>query len=351
MEGYNSTYDTSTNYIISCDSQCSYSNEVFLNIPFISLYDSCQVNLWANNEILNYKYDLLYNIDDIRETSQKELNALTTFYLELNGDIWINKNNWNNGDPCINNWYGIICNKRGNIIGINFDENNLHGILSDNVIQNLTYLKYIRLYNTLFENNLNYSNSIFYISNKLFYLENLQEIVIKNVKLQQNLSNIIQISNINNNLEIIDLSFNYIFGNLVNFSNYVNLKEINLSNNNLSGDLSFLNTLSSTMKNIIVYNNFFNGELPSLDNLNDNLEFLDLRNNTYLNGSIPANFLSENFFPNLKYLGLMLTKINVPWQCENSPFCIKKYFKNNKSIYDNDFNLTDNEIQFLIERN
>ena len=38
MEGYNSTYDTSTNYIISCDSQCSYSNEVFLNIPYISLY-------------------------------------------------------------------------------------------------------------------------------------------------------------------------------------------------------------------------------------------------------------------------------------------------------------------------
>ena len=351
MEGYNSTYDTSTNYIISCDSQCSYSNEVFLNIPYISLYDSCQINLWANNEILNYKYDLLYNIDDIRETSQKELNALTTFYLDLNGDIWINNNNWNTGDPCINNWYGIICNKRGNIIGINFDENNLHGILSDDVIQNLTYLKYIRIYNTHFENNYNYSNSIFYISDELFYLENLQEIVIKNVKLQQNLSDIIEITDVNNNLEIIDLSFNFIFGKLVDFSYYIKLKEINLSNNKLSGELSYLNSLSSTVKNIIIYNNFFSGELPSLENLNDNLEVIDLRNNTNLNGSIQDNFFSENFFPQLKYLGLMLTKINVPLQCRNSPFCIKNYFKNNKSIYDNDFNLTNNEIQFLIKRN
>jgi len=47
----------------------------------------------------------------------------------------------------------------------------------------------------------------------------------------------------------------------------------------------------------------------------------------------------------------MLTQINVPKQCKNSPFCIKKYFYNNKSIYDTNFNLTDHEIQFLIERN
>ena len=37
--------------------------------------------------------------------SPAEYNALVDLYSSLNGERWIDKDNWNSGDPCENHWF------------------------------------------------------------------------------------------------------------------------------------------------------------------------------------------------------------------------------------------------------
>lgn len=47
-----------------------------------------------------------YNLNDIRhgafirQTTNQEREALIQFYIDLNGDLWFNNDNWLIGDPC-----------------------------------------------------------------------------------------------------------------------------------------------------------------------------------------------------------------------------------------------------------
>ena len=177
----------------------------------------------------------------------------------------------------------------------------------------------------------------------------MKDIVIKNCHLKQNLSKLFDLSN-ELEIEIIDLSGNLLYGSIVNLEYFPTLVELNLSFNNITGDLSNLDSLSSTTKLIFLQSNNITGNIPNLNNLMNVLEVLDLRNNTLLNGDIPSNFFSENYFEKFIYIGLMLTQVNVPNSCSNSPFCIKRLIINSKSIYDDNFELTNNEIQFLLPR-
>ena len=291
-----------------------------------------------------------YNMEgkEERESSNSEIQALKDFYFNLNGDLWTLNDNWNKGDPCLNHWIGVFCNKRGNIIGIMFYQNKLHGIINDS-ISNLIHLEFIHILNPIFEDKKENSNEIFYVSPKLFILNSLKEIVIKAVNLRQKIDTLFIFPSSTSSLEIIDFSHNYLTGELPDFSNLSKLKEINISNNGLSRSLSKLNTLSSTVINIQLQNNYFTGTLPNLNNVNSNLKYLDYRNNT-IEGEVPSSYFSDNYFVNLEYVGLMLTEVNSPEQCKNIPFCIKKLFKNAQSINDIGFELTNNELQFLLPR-
>lgn len=177
----------------------------------------------------------------------------------------------------------------------------------------------------------------------------MKDIVIKNCHLKQSLNKLFDL-NSEIEIEIIDLSGNLLFGNIVNLEYFTTLVELNLSFNNITGDLSNLDSLASTTKNIFLQSNNITGNIPNLNNLMNVLEVLDLRNNTLLNGDIPSNFFSENYFEKFIYIGLMLTQVTVPNTCSNSPFCIKRLIINSKSIYDDNFELTNNEIQFLLPR-
>ena len=43
------------------------------------------------------------------ETPASQVFALQTFYNTTNGVNWAHKTNWNIGDPCENQWYGVNC--------------------------------------------------------------------------------------------------------------------------------------------------------------------------------------------------------------------------------------------------
>ena len=47
------------------------------------------------------------------ELSLTEKQALEEFYDATNGPSWRFKDNWLVGDPCLNGWFGVRCNKAG----------------------------------------------------------------------------------------------------------------------------------------------------------------------------------------------------------------------------------------------
>ena len=46
-------------------------------------------------------------------TSDLERQALVDFFHATQGNWWRIKENWLEGDPCIDHWYGITCNTKG----------------------------------------------------------------------------------------------------------------------------------------------------------------------------------------------------------------------------------------------
>jgi hypothetical protein len=111
-------------------------------------------------------------------TSQSEKDALADFYHTTNGEFWRNNENWLSGDPCTNIWFGVTCNKKGNIIALHFFENHLDGILPDS-ISNLIYLKHFTIANDGREHEgvaNNNMNSIYVWNDAITGITSLEEI-------------------------------------------------------------------------------------------------------------------------------------------------------------------------------
>lgn len=335
------------NEIGSCVPECNSPLTVLKDILPKGQISPCQMTMWSNTQMDHISTNFFGSNQN--PTSAKELNALKALYTSLNGNIWGDNSHWNDGDPCIHKWHGIECNVSGQIIGISFNQNGLHGVIP-NIIIDLIYLRYIHITNTIFESTLPSANNIFKVSPNVFLLPDINDIMIMNVNLKQDLSSIINIgSYTSTTIEIIDLSFNRLFGAMPSFAAFTNLRIINLSFNDLSGNLAMLNTLSSSVYDISLQNNLFTGNIPNLNNVMNSLEYFDIRNTT-VTGAIPSNLISDNFFIQLKYIGLMMTNVTMPNECKNTPFCIKKIMKNRRSIYDNGFDLIAEDLKYLQPR-
>lgn len=42
-----------------------------------------------------------------------EVSALEDLYEASGGENWLNSDNWLQGDPCANEWFGVTCDSRG----------------------------------------------------------------------------------------------------------------------------------------------------------------------------------------------------------------------------------------------
>ena len=349
LNGYKANLNN--NQINSCNINCGYPY-TYSNIPEKELQNDCQINLWKNEHISNnfYENDLLFNLP--RETSNQELESLKLFYKQTNGPFWLNNFNWLEGDPCLNNWFGIKCNLRGNVISIIFNENYLNGVLSKETLAGLIHLKTIIITNTL-NNNEDSANIINYVSPYIWKISSLNQVIIKNVELKENFGILFPENdkNLESNVEIIELDYNSLSGSLPNFERFIKLKTLSLSNNSLNGNLANLNTIKSKLEYLQLNNNNFEGNIPNLDNIDSSLRVLDLRSNINLKGNLPSKYFSEKYFKNLSYIGLILTHVTPPDNCKNHAFCIKRLIVNARSINDPDFVLDDYEKAFLLPRN
>ncbi len=71
--------------------------------------------------------------------------ALMEFYEATNGPSWFRSDNWGQGCPCENDWFGISCNEDGKVTAIILPQNILSGTVPD-AIGDLAYLETLDLY-------------------------------------------------------------------------------------------------------------------------------------------------------------------------------------------------------------
>eukprot|EP00339_Tiarina_fusa_P013405 CAMPEP_0117061506 /NCGR_PEP_ID=MMETSP0472-20121206/42815_1 /TAXON_ID=693140 ORGANISM="Tiarina fusus, Strain LIS" /NCGR_SAMPLE_ID=MMETSP0472 /ASSEMBLY_ACC=CAM_ASM_000603 /LENGTH=693 /DNA_ID=CAMNT_0004780201 /DNA_START=80 /DNA_END=2161 /DNA_ORIENTATION=+ len=233
---------------------------------------------------------------------------------------------------------GVLCDENGDVVGLNLAWNNLQGRNIPSEIQHLDKLEKFHFYNNEISGEL--PNSMQTMSNlkslvgmhcdlqgvipswlgdmtqlsvlalghnklhgsvpenfsklrnlKLLALDSLQDGVTGDLKIFKNM----------NALELLYLENNRITGSLGGGHVWPNMRELDLSNNMLTGSIPASMLSHTSLQVLDVHNNFLSGDFPSNGLFeNDALEYLAVQSNV-IQGSISDRI---GFFKNLKHLDL-----------------------------------------------
>jgi len=222
-------------------------------------------------------------------------NALLLLYYSTEGTSWNNQDNWLEGDPCVDSWYGISCDSDTNVQSVRLSKNNLRGSLPSEM-NHLTFLDTLDLsYNYELNSTLPDSWS------GLVHLRdlNLSYSMIRG-SLPESWSGLA-------NLENLDLSYNSIGGTLPeSWSEIATLKNLYLYNMNIVGTLPDSWSGLVNLQELYLWGNMIEGTLPDSWRVLVNLQDLDLSSNL-IEGSLPESW-SE--LASLNYLRLSDNEID-----------------------------------------
>lgn len=245
------------------------------------------------------------------ENNQIEVNALTQFFNEMNGEDWDFLGNWLDMSVSICDWGGITC-KNCKVTELQIIKNKLIGTIPSE-ITNLHYLNTVVL-------------SCNSIRGGLEFLSKMSNLILLDLSsntLAKNLPDLSLLVNLN----FINLSYNYITDTLDNVFNNSMIQGIDLSYNKLSGVIPDSINNCKNLTKIFFNNNKLNGNLPILTL--PKLLLLDLSHNEFEN-SIP-----NTLFDNTHLIHIDLSHNNLsgslPTNWLNLQY-LKKIYLNNNSL-------------------
>ena len=228
---------------------------------------------------------------------EREREVLLKFYNALNGNSWSSNYGWDNKTP-VSEWAHVTVNDAGRVTKLIFDSEEQG--LSGKLISDLKDLKELEVLRIDFLNGVTGN-----IPAELGELTKLKELTLKNGQLTGNipesifaLTNLTKLNFYTNrldgevsekirnlsNLTYLDLSYNQLRGK-IDLTGLNCLESVFLSQNNLSGTLDFLPTLTSLVE-FHIYKCKFTGEIPLGIGELKNLEVLQLSENN-LEGDLP----------------------------------------------------------------
>ncbi len=229
----------------------------------------------ASNKV--YTKELVFS--DFEDDTANDRELLIEFYEALDGDSWINNENWCSDAP-LDEWYGVSVNEFGRVTYLDLYGNNLSGTISES-IGGLTYLTFIRLDS----NNIGGS-----LPQSIGELSNLTTLSISHNSLEgavpESICDLV-------NLVDLDLCSNKLSGSIPeSIGDFVNLAFLNLGSNQLSGSIpESIGNLVNLETLMLYYNNDLTGSIPeSMGNLLK-LCYIDLDGCT-LTGGIPLSLLN-----------------------------------------------------------
>eukprot|EP01125_Pyxidicula_operculata_P020004 TRINITY_DN7297_c0_g1_i2.p1 TRINITY_DN7297_c0_g1~~TRINITY_DN7297_c0_g1_i2.p1 ORF type:complete len:282 (-),score=18.57 TRINITY_DN7297_c0_g1_i2:575-1420(-) len=220
---------------------------------------------------------LLFGLEVQCKTEESYI--LIEFFNAMNGNQWNNGFMWmNETNPC-SGWHGIYCSQ-DQVTQIQLISNNLTGRMSSKLSE-LTSLQLLDLsYNHIFGN---------FSDVGLSTLVNLTELNLANNEfIDSGLDEIYSLSK----LQTIKLYSNRINGPILsNISQLVNLKTLDLAFTGMTGELPPELFNMSYLEALTLKGNSFSGTLPTIYSP---LKFLDLSSNYLLSGTFPESIISSN---------------------------------------------------------
>lgn len=220
------------------------------------------------------------------EISTEQYQTLLDLFDHASGASWSRSDRWGIGDPCSNEWFGVVCDCDRNVIGLLLPNNGLTGFIPGSIL-NLQFLRVLDLHSSVLSPQFD-GNSI--------ALNSLSGIV-------PTLSNLIH-------LIVLDLSGNRIAGFASDLSSNVNLEILSLAGNALSVFPTGLEYLSK-LRIFEVRDNIIEDSVPTaaICGMSD-IFILDIGNNT----------LSGSFYdPCLESLNPLVFDLSAPHPWTSDP--------------------------------
>eukprot|EP00980_Cylindrotheca_fusiformis_P015861 scaffold4637_cov128-Cylindrotheca_fusiformis.AAC.32 len=208
---------------------------------------------------------------------------LEELYKELGGENWRRDEGWLQEDSTVCDWYGISCNKNGNVDSINLENNGLHGRFTTSDIFSIPELKILNLS----QNSIEFDLAGIGNANKLEVLD------LSSTNLQlSSLDALVELSSVP--LTSLSLNSNNLAGAVPSaLFSLTSLEELHISHCGFTGDLASEIGQLTNLKQLDCSGNSLSGQIPTeVGNLRRLQELLAGEN--VFGGSLPAqlNYLS-----------------------------------------------------------
>lgn len=293
---------------VAFQTSCYYTHEP--ELPY-----GCQPNTSA------------WNADDER---QIERNALMAIYILMGGEDWRTQDNWGEGDPCWDAWYGVTCNEHGKVIALKLVDNRVSGYIPA-ILGDLTHMLFLDLSSTApdYHGHPNVdSNNVVGPMPSLAKMRRLEEIEVSGNKI-----NSLPLDLRDNAHTLRSLSANH---NLLRtlpqgLRDFTALHTLELSHNLIYTSPSDLGYLTNARFVQLQYNRFI-GTIPASIVGMRRARVLDLSHNPGLGGELPESIIVE--WRNQDYISIMNTSITgyIAALCLDVPFCYKFMYDTHKDL-------------------
>lgn len=232
--------------------------------------------------------------------------ALAALYERTGGETWRSSDNWPEGDPCWDFWFGVTCDEHGNVMYLELSDNRLVGIVPA-TINDLVHLIKIDLSSTeevYFGHpnpDINRLSGVFPSIRSLYRLSELEIsgnlFIALPVDLNQNAPT----------LRVLSASRNLLSAFPPNMGNFEKLHTLELGRNRISGRIPYtLGSLGEARVIQLEYNKL-QGIVPYEITNMGKVEIFDVSHNADLSGLIPESILVD--WPGAEYISIYNTSI------------------------------------------
>ena len=233
--------------------------------------------------------------DSSMPTSGEEKAALVALFEATDGYNWWISDNWMNGDPCMQSWYGVTCDQ-GKVIRLDLSWNDLTGSIPEQLGQ-LTNLQSLNLLGNQLTGP---------IPEQLGQLTNLQTLYLNGSQLSGPIPE--QLGQLTN-LQSLYLGNSQLSGPIPEqLGQLTNLQRLYLGSNQLSGPIPEQLGQLTNLQRLYLGSNQLSGPIPEQLGQLTNLEFLHLNQNQ-LSGPIPEQL---GQLTNLEFLYLNQNQLSGP---------------------------------------